>query len=50
MTKPLMRAAADMTWPQAILTEEFAEPNTFTTAAHRSAVDALLAKTARATD
>jgi 2-(1,2-epoxy-1,2-dihydrophenyl)acetyl-CoA isomerase len=50
MTKPLMRGAADMTWQQAILTEEFAEPNTFTTAAHRSAVEALLGKKERATD
>jgi 2-(1,2-epoxy-1,2-dihydrophenyl)acetyl-CoA isomerase len=48
MTKPLMRAAADMTWQHALLAEEFAEPNTFTTAAHRAAVEALLAKTAKA--
>ena len=48
MTKPLMRAAADMSWQHAILAEEFAEPMTFTTAAHRRAVDALLAKTERA--
>jgi 2-(1,2-epoxy-1,2-dihydrophenyl)acetyl-CoA isomerase len=45
MTKPLMRAAADMSWQHAILAEEFAEPLTFTTAAHRRAVEALLAKT-----
>jgi hypothetical protein len=32
------------------LTEEFAEPMTFTTAAHRRAVDALLAKTERAVE
>jgi 2-(1,2-epoxy-1,2-dihydrophenyl)acetyl-CoA isomerase len=50
MTKPLMRAAADMTWQHALVTEEFAEPMTFTTAAHRSAVEALLAKTARAVE
>ena len=50
MTKPLMRAAADMTWAHAILTEEFAEPNTFTTAAHQDAVRALLGKTAKAVD
>jgi 2-(1,2-epoxy-1,2-dihydrophenyl)acetyl-CoA isomerase len=50
MTKPLMRAAADMTWQHAILTEEFAEPMTFTTAAHRRAVDALLTKTERAVE
>jgi 2-(1,2-epoxy-1,2-dihydrophenyl)acetyl-CoA isomerase len=48
MTKPLMRNAADMSWHQAILAEEFAEPSTFTTEAHRRAVDELLAKTARA--
>jgi 2-(1,2-epoxy-1,2-dihydrophenyl)acetyl-CoA isomerase len=50
MAKPLMRAAADMSWQHAILTEEFAEPMTFTTAAHRRAVEALLAKTARAVE
>ena len=50
MTKPLMRAAADMSWQHAILAEEFAEPMTFTTAAHRRAVDALLAKTERAVE
>jgi 2-(1,2-epoxy-1,2-dihydrophenyl)acetyl-CoA isomerase len=50
MTKPLMRAAADMTWQHALVTEEFAEPMTFTTAAHRKAVEALLAKTARAVE
>src|SRR5262249_48736759 len=48
MTKPLMRAAADMGGQHAILTEESAEPLTFTTAAHRRAVDALLTKTERA--
>jgi hypothetical protein len=45
-----MRAAADMSWQHAILAEEFAEPMTFTTAAHRRAVDALLAKTERAVE
>ena len=50
MTKPLMRAAADMSWPHALLAEEFAEPNTFTTAAHQDAVRALLAKTAKAVE
>ncbi len=50
MTKPLMRAAADMTWQHTLLAEEFAEPMTFTTAAHRSAVAALLAKTERAVE
>jgi 2-(1,2-epoxy-1,2-dihydrophenyl)acetyl-CoA isomerase len=50
MAKPLMRAAADMSWPHAILVEEFAEPNTFTTAAHQEAIEALLAKTAAAVE
>jgi 2-(1,2-epoxy-1,2-dihydrophenyl)acetyl-CoA isomerase len=50
MTKPLLRAAADMAWPHAILAEEFAEPMTFTTAAHRRAVEALLAKTEQAVE
>jgi 2-(1,2-epoxy-1,2-dihydrophenyl)acetyl-CoA isomerase len=42
MMKPLLRGAADMTWEQAIAMEEFAEPATFTTAAHRDAVANLL--------
>jgi 2-(1,2-epoxy-1,2-dihydrophenyl)acetyl-CoA isomerase len=42
MMKPLLRQAADMTWEQAIALEEFAEPATFTTAAHREAVAELL--------
>jgi 2-(1,2-epoxy-1,2-dihydrophenyl)acetyl-CoA isomerase len=42
MTKPLMRAAADMSWHHAILAEEFAEPSTFTTRAHQEAVRALV--------
>jgi 2-(1,2-epoxy-1,2-dihydrophenyl)acetyl-CoA isomerase len=50
MTKPLMRAAADMSWQHVLLAEEFAEPNTFTTTAHQEAVRALLAKTARAVE
>jgi 2-(1,2-epoxy-1,2-dihydrophenyl)acetyl-CoA isomerase len=44
MMKPLLRNAADMTWEQAIVMEEFAEPACFTTTAHRSAVDALLSR------
>ena len=44
MMKPLLRGAADMTWDQAIAMEEFAEPQCFTTAAHREAVAKLLAK------
>jgi 2-(1,2-epoxy-1,2-dihydrophenyl)acetyl-CoA isomerase len=43
MMKPLLRHSADLTWEQAIAMEEFAEPQCFTTAAHREAVAALLA-------
>jgi 2-(1,2-epoxy-1,2-dihydrophenyl)acetyl-CoA isomerase len=43
MTKPLLRQCADLTWEQAITMEEFAEPTTFTTTAHREAVAGLLA-------
>src|SRR5262245_43054792 len=43
MMKPLLRHAADLTWEQAIAMEEFAEPQCFTTAAHRDAVAELLA-------
>jgi 2-(1,2-epoxy-1,2-dihydrophenyl)acetyl-CoA isomerase len=43
MMKPLLRNAADMTWEQAIAMEEFAEPMSFTTRAHREAVETLLA-------
>ncbi|MDR3418259.1 MAG: enoyl-CoA hydratase/isomerase family protein [Nevskia sp.] len=42
MMKPLLRHAADLTWDQALAMEEFAEPNCFSTAAHRRAVHALL--------
>jgi 2-(1,2-epoxy-1,2-dihydrophenyl)acetyl-CoA isomerase len=42
MTKPLLRQAADLTWEQALAMEEYAEPNLFTTAGHRRAVNALL--------
>ncbi|HEY8515098.1 MAG TPA: enoyl-CoA hydratase/isomerase family protein [Candidatus Binatia bacterium] len=48
MTKPLMRNAADMSFEQTLLAEEFAEPTTFTTAAHKRAIEELLAKTAKA--
>lgn len=48
MTKPLMRNAADMSWHQAILAEEFAEPNTFTTRAHQETVRALVEKEMKA--
>jgi len=44
MSKPLLRQAADMTWEQALTMEEFAEPACFTTAGHREAVDAVLAR------
>ena len=42
MTKTILRQATDMTWDQAIAMEEFAEPATFTTDAHRKAVRELL--------
>jgi 2-(1,2-epoxy-1,2-dihydrophenyl)acetyl-CoA isomerase len=44
MAKPLLRAAVDQAWPHALVTEELAEPSCFTTAAHREAVAALLAR------
>lgn len=50
MAKPLLRSAADMPWQHAILAEEFAEPMTFTTAAHRRVVESLLAGDAKALD
>jgi 2-(1,2-epoxy-1,2-dihydrophenyl)acetyl-CoA isomerase len=42
MTKPLLRAAAEATWEQALTMEELAEPTCFTTRAHRDGVDAML--------
>ena len=42
MTKPLLRAAADASWDQAITLEEFAEPQCFTTGAFQQSVQALL--------
>jgi len=42
MMKPLLRHAADMSWDQALAMEEFAEPNCFSTSAHRNAVHAML--------
>ena len=42
MMKPLLRGTADMTWDHALAMEEFAEPGTFTTQAHREAVAELL--------
>ncbi len=47
MTKTILRQAADMTWDQAVAMEEFAEPATFTTDAHRTAVRELLSKDGR---
>jgi 2-(1,2-epoxy-1,2-dihydrophenyl)acetyl-CoA isomerase len=44
MTKPLLRAAADASWEQALLMEEFAEPQCFTTEAFQSTVAQMLAK------
>ena len=42
MTKPLLRAAADADWNDAITLEEFAEPTCFTTAAFADNVRAML--------
>jgi 2-(1,2-epoxy-1,2-dihydrophenyl)acetyl-CoA isomerase len=44
MTKPLLRAVADASWDGAIVLEEFAEPNCFTTQAFADAVQGMLAK------
>ncbi|MGH3563394.1 MAG: enoyl-CoA hydratase/isomerase family protein, partial [Mycobacterium sp.] len=43
MTKPLLRAAADASWNDALTLEEFAEPSCFTTAAFADSVHAMLA-------
>jgi hypothetical protein len=37
-----------MTWQQAILAEEFAEPSVFTTRAHQEAIQALVEKQEKA--
>jgi 2-(1,2-epoxy-1,2-dihydrophenyl)acetyl-CoA isomerase len=42
MTKPLLRAAADAAWEQALTPEEFAEPHCFTTRAFQQPVQELL--------
>jgi len=42
MTKPLLRAAADADWNDALTLEEFAEPTCFTTAAFAESVQAML--------
>jgi 2-(1,2-epoxy-1,2-dihydrophenyl)acetyl-CoA isomerase len=44
MSKPLLRQCADLTWEQAIAMEEYAEPNCFSTWAHRDAVMELLGR------
>jgi 2-(1,2-epoxy-1,2-dihydrophenyl)acetyl-CoA isomerase len=43
MTKPLLRAAADASWNDAVTLEEFAEPTCFTTAAFADSVHRMLA-------
>jgi len=43
MTKPLLRAAADASWNDAVTLEEFAEPTCFTTAAFADSVQTMLA-------
>jgi 2-(1,2-epoxy-1,2-dihydrophenyl)acetyl-CoA isomerase len=42
MTKPLLRAASDASWDQALVMEEFAEPQCFTTDAFQDSVHQLL--------
>ena len=42
MAKPLLRAAADASWETTLATEEFAEPNCFTTGAFHGAVRGML--------
>ncbi|HZC10766.1 MAG TPA: enoyl-CoA hydratase/isomerase family protein [Mycobacterium sp.] len=44
MTKPLLRAAADASWNDAVTLEEFAEPTCFTTAAFADSVHTMLSK------
>lgn len=44
MTKPLLRAAADADWHQALTMEEFAEPTCFTTGAFANSVHTMLAR------
>lgn len=46
MTKPLLRAAADLPWEQSLTMEEFAEPTCFTTGAMSRSVDDLISATA----
>lgn len=42
MTKPLLRQASSMSWEQALVMEEFAEPNCFTTKSFAAAVGSML--------
>jgi len=42
MSKPLLRAAADASWNDALMVEEFAEPTCFTTAAFADSVRSML--------
>jgi 2-(1,2-epoxy-1,2-dihydrophenyl)acetyl-CoA isomerase len=44
MTKPLLRAAADAGWHEALTMEEFAEPICFTTAAFADSVSTMLGR------
>ncbi|MQY05741.1 enoyl-CoA hydratase/isomerase family protein [Actinomadura macrotermitis] len=44
MAVPLLRQAASMTWEQALVMEEFAEPNCFTTKDFARSVDAMLGR------
>lgn len=48
MTKPLVRAVADVGWHQALAMEEFAEPTCFTTEAHREGVRAVARRVSKA--
>ncbi len=42
LTKPLVRAAADMSWHYTLALEEYSEPRCFTTRPHRDAVLSML--------
>lgn len=44
MTKPLLRAAADAAWNDALTLEEFAEPTCFTTAAFANSVHTMMTR------
>lgn len=49
IAKPLLRAAADAPWEQALTLEEFAEPMCFTTRGFADGVEHVVAATSRAT-